>query len=105
MSTPELISVRDITIEIGDIPICLRTESGEFARLLEDRYGEFVGPEQSLPAPVPTAMELEVELLGESAIRNDDVELGEQDDVSVRIEANRCVMPAVANVSQPPAGD
>ncbi len=88
---PELISVHDVTIEIGDIPICLRTESGEFARLLEDRYGEFVAQDASQSATAPPAMELEVELFPESGIRND-LEKADEEDVSVRLRANRWVM-------------
>lgn len=94
MSMPELISVHDFTIEIGDIPICLRTESGEFARLLEDRYGEFVTQDASQPATAPPAMELEVELLPESGSGNDEKGLGidAEENVSVRLRANRWVM-------------
>ena len=32
----------ELCIEIGEIPILVRTDSAEFASLLQDRYGEFV---------------------------------------------------------------
>ncbi len=35
-------SAYDVCIDIGGMPILLHTESAEFARLLEDRYGPFV---------------------------------------------------------------
>ena len=31
-----------LTIEIGDMPIVIRTDSEDFVRMLADRYGEFV---------------------------------------------------------------
>ncbi len=94
MLTPKLISVYEIAVEIGDSPICLRTDSGEFARLLEARYGEFVARDSSQPSTVQPAVELEVELLPESGIGNDEADWGEgaEDDVRVSIQANRWVM-------------
>lgn len=39
----ELVSAaREVVIEIGAMPIRVRTDSPDFARLLEDRYGGFV---------------------------------------------------------------
>jgi hypothetical protein len=35
-------SAYDVCIDIGNMPILLHTDSAEFARLLEDRYGPFV---------------------------------------------------------------
>src|SRR5439155_6742767 len=34
--------IREVCIEIGAMPILVRTDSSEFASLLEDRYGGFV---------------------------------------------------------------
>ena len=48
----------ECAIDIGGMPILVRTESPEFARLLENRYGSFVNP--AVPRPV---FELDVELL------------------------------------------
>jgi len=52
-------------IEIGGMPILVRTESLEFARMLEDRYGEFVIPD----APHPH-LELEIELVNDPELGN-----------------------------------
>ncbi len=92
MQWPQRISIHNITVEIGDIPVCLRTESSEFARLLEDRYGEFVVREPWQRIGAQPVMEFDVELLPESGIRNAEADCGEDDDVSVRIQANRWVM-------------
>jgi hypothetical protein len=64
-----LISLHDVIIDIGEIPIRVRTDSPEFALLLEDRYGEFVN------ADAPRAVvELEIELVNEPecGLRNSD---------------------------------
>ena len=63
MHSPTLNSVHDITIEIGDIPILVRTDNTEFARLLADRYGEFVNPNSP-----PPQMELEIRLVEEAGL-------------------------------------
>ena len=58
MLAPTLISVHALTLDIGGIPILVRTDSADFAHLLEDRYGEFV------TAGTATAvMELEIKLI------------------------------------------
>jgi hypothetical protein len=90
-------------IEIGGMPILVRTESLEFARMLEDRYGEFVIAD----AP-PAVVELEVELIreagsgprnSESGIQNSEsdaqdfgVENDADESVNVRMEAGRWVI-------------
>jgi hypothetical protein len=67
MPTSTLISTRDLTIDIGGMPIRIRTDSPEFAHVLEDRYGEFVNADSP-----PAVMELEIELMKdpESGIPN-----------------------------------
>jgi hypothetical protein len=47
----------EIAISVGDMPILVRTDSSEFKRLLQERYGDFV----TSTAPRP-AFELEIEL-------------------------------------------
>ena len=64
----------DLLIEIGGMPILVRTASAEFARVLEARYGGFV------PSVRPDPLfELDVELI-ESAQGDPD------EDVSVTLE-------------------
>jgi hypothetical protein len=67
-------------IDIGGMPILVRTDSADFARMLEDRYGSFV----NLACPRP-AFELEVELVP-SGIADPDK------DVEVRRESSRWIM-------------
>jgi hypothetical protein len=67
-------------IDVGGMPILVRSESLEFARLLEDRYGNFVNP--AGPRPV---FELDVELVPPSNIDPDQ-------DVQVRLESGRWMM-------------
>ncbi len=73
-------SIHDVTINIGAMPILVRTDSPEFAHLLEDRYGKFVTADA--PAAV---MELEIELIPPGRVCD-------AEDVSVRREAGRWVM-------------
>jgi hypothetical protein len=80
MPTRTLISIHDVTINIGEMPILVRTDSPEFAHMLADRYGKFV------TADAPRAvMELEIELIPPGRVCN-------AEDVSVRREAGRWVM-------------
>jgi hypothetical protein len=58
MLTPTLASIHELTIDIGGIPILVRTDSANFAAMLARRYGEFASAETPL-AP----MELEVKLI------------------------------------------
>ncbi len=91
-------SIHELTINIGEIPILVRTESREFARMLEDRYGEFVVPK------APCVVELDVELvepeieteqrqgMGSSEPGIEELGYGEEEDaedLSVRLEAGR----------------
>ena len=62
------------------MPILVRTDSSEFAHMLEDRYGKFVTADA--PAAV---MELEVELIPPGRVCD-------AEDVSVRRDAGRWVM-------------
>ncbi|MGA3326097.1 MAG: hypothetical protein ABSF45_16625 [Terriglobia bacterium] len=110
MPAPTLISVHALTLDIGGIPILVRTDSADFAHLLEDRYGEFV------TAGTPQAsMELDIELVKEpafgvrdsglakdkepeSGLRTSDLGLRTPDydeydkDLSVRFESGRWMM-------------
>jgi ABC-type molybdenum transport system ATPase subunit/photorepair protein PhrA len=88
MSSPTLISVHDLTINIGGIPILVRTDSPEFAQMIEDRYGEFV------VAEAPRAViKLEIELVKESAFGIQGPGFVQDDeDLSVRLESGRWVM-------------
>ena len=45
MLAPTLTTVHELTLDIGSMPILVRTESAEFAQMLADRYGEFVAKE------------------------------------------------------------
>jgi hypothetical protein len=72
--------VHELAIDIGAMPILVRTDSPEFARLLEGRYGGFVRP-----ATLRPAFELEIELAPPGII-NPDVE------VRVRLDSGQWVM-------------
>ena len=56
-------AIHDVTLDIGGMPIIVRTDSARFARLLADRYGEFVTVNTSR-----AVMELEIRLV-EDGIR------------------------------------
>jgi len=89
MLVPTLIAIHDVTIDIGGIPILVRTDSADFEHMIEDRYGEFVN------ADAPHAvMELEIELMKEPGfvVRDSGLGMGEEDDLSVRREAGRWVI-------------
>ena len=88
MLSPTLISIYEIAIDIGGMPILVRTDSPEFAHMIEDRYGEFV------VAEAPRAViKLEIELVEESAFGIQDSGFGKDDeDLSVRLESGRWVM-------------
>jgi hypothetical protein len=70
----------ETAIDIGGMPILVRTHSADFARMLENRYGNFVNP--AGPRPV---FELDVELVP-SGIADPD------QDVQVRRESSRWIM-------------
>jgi hypothetical protein len=80
MPTPTLTSIHDLTINIGGMPILVRTDSPDFAHMLRDRYGKFV------TADAPHAViELEIELIPPGRVCD-------AEDVRVRREAGRWVM-------------
>lgn len=68
-------------IDIGGMPILVRSDSSEFARLLENRYGTFVNP--TGPRPV---FELDVELVTAGGSSDPD------QDVEVRLESGHWIM-------------
>jgi hypothetical protein len=75
----------ELAIVIGGIPILVRTASPEFARILENRYGEFVSAAaRHNPSEAPV-FELDVELMPPGLINQDE-------DLRVRLEAGRWVM-------------
>jgi len=51
-------TIHELIIDIGGIPILVRTDSADFARMIEDRYGEFATVDAS-----PAVVELEIELV------------------------------------------
>jgi hypothetical protein len=73
------VAVHDLVIEIGKVPVLLRTDSVEFLRMLEGRYAGFVSPEAS---PV---FEFDVELVPPGKITDGD-------DVAVRFQSGRWLM-------------
>jgi len=73
--------MHEIAIEIGDMPILVRTDSPEFARLLEERYGGFV-----IADGRRAVFELEIELAPPRADADPD------EPVSVRLDSGRWVM-------------
>jgi len=77
----ELIAAaHEVAIDIGGMPILIRTDSPEFASLLKDRYGSFVTADSTLPV-----CELEVELMPPGIVSEDE-------DLQVRLESRRWVM-------------
>jgi hypothetical protein len=70
----------ELSIDIGGMPILVRTDSPEFGRLLEKRYGSFVTAPVTRPA-----FELEIELAPPGIINPDE-------DVRVRLERGHWVM-------------
>jgi hypothetical protein len=67
---------QEVIIEIGDMPIQVRSESPEFLRMLEKRYSGFLSPETR---PI---FELDVDLVAPGRITEDD-------DIAVRFESGR----------------
>lgn len=67
---------QEVIIEIGGMPVQVRSESPDFLRMLEDRYSGFLSPEAR---PV---FELDVELVAPGRIT-------EEDDLAVRFESGR----------------
>jgi hypothetical protein len=99
--------VHEIMLDIGDVPILLRTDNAEFVRMMEQRYGPFVNPQAG-----PAAMELGVKLLKspegwrwDEGLESQDIGAGEEsngddgeaftdpdDDVKVRLESGLWTM-------------
>jgi len=91
----ELMTEHRVCIEIGGMPVLIRTGQSGFAKMLRDRYGAFAGPPLENLAPVapgphsqgPThaAFELEVELIPPGVVTD-------AEDVRVTAEGGRWVM-------------
>ena len=87
------VQTHEITIEIGGMAVCVRTESAEFRRMLEERYVGFVADGRGRDAPdtaaetaaVQPGFVLDVELLPDGAA-------GADEDVRVRREGERWVL-------------
>jgi hypothetical protein len=73
-------ATHELIIDIGGMPILVCTDSSEFARLLEDRYGGFVAPDTNDPV-----FELDIDLAPQGLINADE-------DVRVRRDSARWVM-------------
>lgn len=73
-------TVGELTIDIGGMPILVRTDTAEFARLLEDRYGSFISPDRK-----SAVFELDIDLAPPGLINADE-------DVHVLREGERWVM-------------
>ena len=73
-------ATHELAIDIGGMPILVRTDSTEFAALLEDRYGSFIHAPSS-----DRIFSLDIELIPPRTILEDE-------DVSVRIESGRWIM-------------
>ena len=69
------------------MPILVRTDSAEFAALLEDRYGSFIKPQASSPQPLapPCEARLDIDLIPPRTILDDE-------DVNVRLESGRWII-------------
>jgi len=81
-------ALHNLTIEIGEIPILIRTDSIDFAHLLGNRYGTFVRT-----GSPHGAMELDVELVKQHEVGDRDSSLRtDEGDVRVEVEGGRWVM-------------
>ena len=67
---------QQLVIDIGDMPVAVRSDSPEFLRMLEDRYSGFLSPD------APPLFEFDIELVPPGKITD-------ADDVSVRCESGR----------------
>ncbi len=78
-----LTAVRELPIVIGGMSVRVRTDSSEFAALLEDRYGSFIA---SAPAvsPLHDAV-LDIDLIPSRVIEEDE-------DAAVRLDAGRWII-------------
>ena len=73
------IACQELVIDIGNMPVLVRSDSPEFMRMLEGRYSGFLSP-QATPL-----FEFDMELVSPGKITD-------ADDVSVRCEAGRWVI-------------
>jgi hypothetical protein len=87
MGSPTGSFLHGLTIEIGEIPILVRTDSFDFANLLENRYGEFVTESKRYDV-----MELKVEFVRDLRDRNSGFGKDTDREVSVRVESGRWVI-------------
>ena len=74
---------QEVVVEIGAMPVLVRTDSPEFLEILENRYGGFVNP-----AAEPV-FEFEVEIFPPGKIPGT---IDPDDDLSVRFEGGRWVL-------------
>jgi len=75
-----LTAAHELAIEIGGMPIVVRTESAEFAAMLEDRYGSFIH------APAGDGrFTLDIDLIPPRAAAEDE-------DIRVRLESGRWII-------------
>jgi hypothetical protein len=75
-----LTATHELAIDIGDMPILVRTDSAEFAALLEDRYGSFIHAPSG-----DRIFSLDIDLIPARTILEDE-------DVSVRLESGRWII-------------
>lgn len=82
----ETAAAQEVVIRVGDVPILVRSDSREFAEMLEARYAGFLAaPERNGEEPATT--ELDVELRSPRAFTEE-----EDTDISVRFEAARWII-------------
>ena len=78
-----LTATHELAIDIGGMPILVRTDSAEFAALLEDRYGSFIN-RADRPGGL-SHFSLDIDLIPPRTILEDE-------DVSVRLESGRWII-------------
>jgi ABC-type molybdenum transport system ATPase subunit/photorepair protein PhrA len=79
--------LHNLIVEIGEIPILIRTDSIDFAHKLRSRYGKFLT--EGSPHGV---MELDVELVKERGVGDRSLRRDDDGDVNVEVEGGRWVM-------------
>lgn len=79
----EAAAAQEVVVRVGDVPILVRSDSPEFAGMLEERYAGFLAePERN--GGEPAATELDVELTQARVLTEE-----EDTDIAVRLEAGR----------------
>ena len=73
-------ATHELAIDIGGMPILVRTDSAEFAAMLEDRYGSFIHAPSS-----DRIFSLDIDLIPPPSMPADE-------EVSVRLESGRWIM-------------